>query len=241
MHRVVKRVRHTQQQQQKRILALFFLSFLWRIDCKFWRACLLFISIIIEHRIAHHDFPIIIPSTVDISLSTNQMATSTSSHPQTTSSVFTYRSAAAGGNTVRQRAIAETTSNSLLISAERFKSNMSTTIRQTRQPITTTTTLSSTYISSQPSQRNIKSRIQQEKITNSRGIISKKSIWYYLLIFVSDIYEYPDPFTNCPQDLLSKLAQLTKLQLETIDWEKKKRFTKKKPLTNGTGQGKESP
>jgi hypothetical protein len=40
---------------------------------------------------------------------------------------------------------------------------------------------------------------------------------------------------------LSKLAQLTKLQLETIDWEKKKRFTKKKPLTNGTGQGKESP
>ncbi len=136
----------------------------------------MFISIIIEQRIAHHDFPIIIPSTVDISLSTNQMATSTSSHPQTTSSVFTYRSAAAGGNTVRQRAIAETTSNSLLISAERFKSNMSTTIRQTRQPITTTATLSSTYISSQPSQRNIKSRIQQEKINNSRGIISKKSI-----------------------------------------------------------------
>jgi hypothetical protein len=137
----------------------------------------LFISIIIEQRIAHHDFPIIIPSTVDISLPTNQMATSTSSHPQTTSSVFTYRSAAAGGNTVRQRAIAETTSNSLLISAERFKSNMSTTIRQTRQPLTTTTTtLSSTYISSQPSQRNIKSRIQQEKINNSRGIISKKSI-----------------------------------------------------------------
>jgi hypothetical protein len=40
---------------------------------------------------------------------------------------------------------------------------------------------------------------------------------------------------------LSKLAQLTKLQLETIDWERKKRFIKKKPLTNGTGQGKESP
>ncbi len=56
-----------------------------------------------------------------------------------------------------------------------------------------------------------------------------------------DLYDYPDPFTNCPQDVLSKLAQLTKLQLETIDWEKKRRFTKKKPLTNGMTQGKDSP
>lgn len=152
------------------------------------------------------------------------MATSTSTQPQANSSVFTYRSAAAGGNSVRQRALAETTSNSLLISAERFKTNISTSIRQTRQPITTTTTLPSAYISSQQTQRNTKSRNQQEKIVNSR-----------------DIYEYPDPFTNCPQEILNKLAQLTKLQLETIDWEKKKRFTKKKPLTNSTSQGKDSP
>jgi hypothetical protein len=154
------------------------------------------------------------------------MATSTSTHPTSNSAVFTYRSAAAGGNHVRQRAIAETTSNSLLISAERFKSNIPSSIRQTRQPLTTTTTtLPSTYISSQQTQRNIKSRIQQEKIPNTR-----------------EIYEYPDPFTNCPQEILNKLSQLTKLQLETIDWEKKKRFTtKKKPLTNGTTQGKDSP
>jgi len=99
------------------------------------------------------------------------MATSTTSQLQTNSSVFTYRSAAAGGNPVRQRAIAETTSNSLLISAERFKSNISTSIRQTRQPLTTTTTptVSSTYISSQQPQRNTKSRVQQEKIPSSRG------------------------------------------------------------------------
>jgi len=124
---------------------------------------------IIEHRIVHHDSSIIVPSIVDISIPTNQMTTSTSSQPQTNSSVFTYRSAAAGGNPVRQRAIAETTSSSLLISADRFKSNISTSIRQARQPLTTTTTVSSTYISSQQPQRNTKSRLQQEKITNSRG------------------------------------------------------------------------
>ena len=55
------------------------------------------------------------------------------------------------------------------------------------------------------------------------------------------MFEYPDPFTNCPQDFLSKLAQLTRLQLETIEWEKKRRFTKKKSVTNGTTPGKDSP
>ena len=58
-------------------------------------------------------------------------------------------------------------------------------------------------------------------------------------------YDYADPFTNCPQELLNKLAQLTKLQLETIEWERKKRFTKKKPSTTNTSssiiQGKDSP
>ncbi len=137
------------------------------------------IIIIIEHRIAHHDSPINIPSPIDISIPSNQMTTSTSSHPQTNSSVFTYRSAAAGGNTVRQRAIAETTSNSLLISAERFKTNMSTSIRQPRQPLpATTTTLSSAYISSQQIQRNTKLRVQQEKITNSRGKIFKRNLYF---------------------------------------------------------------
>lgn len=56
------------------------------------------------------------------------------------------------------------------------------------------------------------------------------------------MYEYPDPFTNCPQEISTKWSQLTKLQLETIDWEKKRRFTKKKPLVNNTTpQGKDSP
>ncbi|CAF4865684.1 unnamed protein product, partial [Rotaria sp. Silwood1] len=105
--------------------------------------------------------------------------------------------------------------------------NVSSAIRPTQQ-LSPTTTLSSTYMSSQQTQRNnnqnIKSRLQSEKFINSR-----------------EIYEYPDPFTNCPQDILNKLSQLTKLQLETIEWEKKKRFTKKKPVTNGTVQGKDSP
>lgn len=29
--------------------------------------------------------------------------------------------------------------------------------------------------------------------------------------------------------------------METIEWERKKRFTKKKPVPNGTTQGKDSP
>jgi hypothetical protein len=41
--------------------------------------------------------------------------------------------------------------------------------------------------------------------------------------------------------MLSKLAQLTKLQLETVEWEKKRRFTKKKAVTTGNTQGKDSP
>ncbi|CAF3591187.1 unnamed protein product [Rotaria sordida] len=185
-----------------------------------------------KRRIVNHDSSVIVPSTTDVpvsSTSTNQMAMSTSGHPQTNSSVFSYRSgAAAGGNTIRQRTIAETTSNSLLIATERFKSNISSSMRTTRQLLPTTTTLSSTYTSSQQTQRNnnqnIKSRIQQEKFMNSR-----------------EIYEYPDPFTNCPHDILNKLSQLTKLQLETIELEKKKRLIKKKPITNGTVQGKDSP
>ena len=132
----------------------------------------MFIIIFIEHRIVNHESSIIVPTSIDIALPSTTMATSTSTQPQTNSSVFTYRSAAAGGNAVRQRAITETASNSLLISAERFKTNMSTSIRQTRQPIqTTTTTISSTYVSSQPAQRNLKSRVQPERPTNPRGKI----------------------------------------------------------------------
>ena len=185
------------------------------------------------------------------------MATSTSNQLQTSSSVFTYRSAAAGGNAVRQRAIAETTSNSLLITADRFKSTMptttttttTTTLRPARQSLTTSTSLPSAYLSSQPppplqqqqQQRNIKSRTQQDKSSNSRGKTIDEYLHFTLLAFSLEMYEYPDPFTNCPQEILNKLSQLTKLQLETIDWERKKRFIKKKPLANGTVQGKDSP
>ncbi|CAM2714536.1 unnamed protein product [Rotaria socialis] len=168
-----------------------------------------------KRRIVHHESSVATPSSIDSlvgSNPTNQMATSASGHPQTNSTVFTYRSAAAGGNTIRQRAIAETTTN----------------MRSTRQLLPAPTTIASTYVSSQQTQRNhnqnSKSRTQQDKSIHSR-----------------DNFDYPDPFTNCPQEILSKLAQLTKLQMETIEWERKKRFTKKKTITNGAFQGKDSP
>ncbi|CAF3398871.1 unnamed protein product [Rotaria socialis] len=184
-----------------------------------------------KRRIVHHESSVATPSSIDSlvgSNPTNQMATSASGHPQTNSTVFTYRSAAAGGNTIRQRAIAETTTNSMLITTERLKLNMSSAVRSTRQLLPAPTTIASTYVSSQQTQRNhnqnSKSRTQQDKSIHSR-----------------DNFDYPDPFTNCPQEILSKLAQLTKLQMETIEWERKKRFTKKKPITNGAFQGKDSP
>lgn len=129
----------------------------------------------IEHRIVNHETTLVVPTPVDIILPTNSMATTTTTQPllppatATNSTVFTYRSAAAGGNPVRQRAIAEPTSNSLLISAERFKTNMTTTttIRQTRQTFTNTTSIPTQPPA--PAQRNIKSRIQPEKIVNPRG------------------------------------------------------------------------
>ncbi|CAF2423860.1 unnamed protein product [Rotaria sp. Silwood2] len=187
-----------------------------------------------KRRIAHHDSSSIASTNNYLTISsnlTNSMAMSTTSHTQSNPSLFTYRNTLAGGNTIRQRALAETPTNNLLITTERIKSNISSAMRPTRQPLTTTattTTMASTYTSSQQSQRNVsqntRSRIQQDKSMNSK-----------------EIYEYPDPFTNCPQDFLSKLAQLTKLQLETIEWEKKRRFTKKKPIPNGIIQGKDSP
>ncbi|CAF2120497.1 unnamed protein product [Rotaria magnacalcarata] len=172
-----------------------------------------------------------------VSNSTHSMATSTSSHSPSNPSLFTYRNSIVGGNTIRQRAFAETPTNNILITTERSKPNISSPMRPTRQPLSTATpSTSSTYLSSQstpPQQQqqqqrntsqNAKTRSQQDKPTNSK-----------------DLYEYPDPFANCPQEFLSKLAQLTKLQLETIDWEKKRRFTKKKPISNGLMQGKDSP
>ncbi|CAF3144071.1 unnamed protein product [Rotaria socialis] len=169
--------------------------------------------------------------------STHSMATSASSHSPSNPSLFTYRNSIVGGNTIRQRAFAETPTNNILITTERLKPNISSSMRPTRQPLATAApNTSATYLSSQstsPQQQqqqqrntsqNAKSRSQQDKPTNFK-----------------DLYEYPDPFTNCPQEFLSKLAQLTKLQLETIDWEKKRRFTKKKTISNGLMQGKDSP
>lgn len=184
-----------------------------------------------KHRIVNHESSLIVPTPIDLTLPVQSMAASTTTQAllqapssTTNSTLFTYRSAAAGGNPVRQRVIAESTANSLLISAEKFKANVSSTsnLRQARQSVTNPTSLPSTLIPS--TQRNVKSRIQQEKIANTK-----------------EVYSYSDPFTNCPQEILNKLSQLTKLQLETIDWEKKKRFTKKKPLTNTLTQGKDSP
>ncbi|UJR23275.1 hypothetical protein I4U23_026292 [Adineta vaga] len=172
-----------------------------------------------------HDSPVITSGNLDLS----NMATSTTSHPSSNPSLYAYGStitSSSSSSSVRQRALAETATNSLLITSERFKSQIPSSMRPARQ--SSTTTMPSTYMTSQQLQRNtsqnIRSRNQTDKSMNSK-----------------DLFEYSDPFTNCPQDILNKLAQLTKLQIETVEWERKRRFTKKKSGTNGITQGKDSP
>ena len=113
------------------------------------------------------------------------MAMSASSHPSSNPSLFAYRSTITANSTVRQRAIAETTTTSLFITTERLKSNTSSSMRPARQPSTATTAavataaMSSVYLPCQPAPQaqrciiqNIKPRIQQEKSTNSKGIVT---------------------------------------------------------------------
>lgn len=186
-----------------------------------------------KRRLTTNESTLVTPSTIELTAPSNSfqtMAMSTTSHPSSSSNptLFAYRSA--GINTIRQRALAENTTNGLLITTERVKSNYSSSMRPARQPLTAaTTTVSSTYVSSQIVQpRNLsqttKSRVQQDKTT-----------------YTKDTFDYPDPFTNCPQEILSKLAQLTKFQMETVEWEKKRRFTKKKSTSTNNLQGKDSP
>jgi hypothetical protein len=134
---------------------------------------------ILGRRVVHQELCLTPSANTDTLIPTNStsnMAMSTTSHPSTNPSLFAYRNSVASGNTIRQRALAETNTNSLLITSERYKSNISSSMRPARQPLTatTTTTMSSAYMSSQQSQRNvnqnIRTRIQQEKLNNSKGI-----------------------------------------------------------------------
>jgi hypothetical protein len=138
----------------------------------------------LERRATHYDSPVTASRNIYLSIPSNSspgMATSTTSRPSSNPSLFAYGSTVTGGSTVRQRALAETATNSLLITTERLKSNMSSSMRPARQPSTTPTTTSSTYPSSQPPQRNasqnIKSRTQSDKLINSKGM----DIFHWLL------------------------------------------------------------
>ena len=42
-------------------------------------------------------------------------------------------------------------------------------------------------------------------------------------------FDYVDPFQSCNQDFLSRVAEMHRLQTDTIDWERKKKLIKKKP------------
>ncbi len=150
----------------------------------YFYTCLLFV--VLERRAVPNDSSVTSAANTDIVTSSNlpyTMATSTTSHPSSNPSLFAYRSTLTAGSTVRQRALAETNTNSLFITTERLKSNISSAMRPARQPLTAvatatttaaTTTISSASISSQQPQRNTsqstRPRLQQDKLTNSKGI-----------------------------------------------------------------------
>ena len=135
---------------------------------------------------ALYDSPLLIPSNnTDVSVPSNSVHTMTmsaTSHPSSNPSLFAYRSTLTAGTTVRQRALTDTTTTSLFIATEKLKTNMSSSMRPSRQPLTgTTATVSSAYMLSQPLQRNAsqstKSRTQQDKSNSSKG----KSIYSSLV------------------------------------------------------------
>jgi hypothetical protein len=133
--------------------------------------------VVLECRTVPNDSALISAPNIDQSTpltSAHTMATSTTSHPSSNPSLFAYRCTITGGNTVRQRALTETNTNSLFITTERLKSNISSSMRPARQPLTTTATMSSAYMTAQQPQRNTnqntRPRIQQDKLTNSKGI-----------------------------------------------------------------------
>lgn len=200
-----------------------------------------------ERRATLHEPSVARPRSTDLSTcsnATSTMAASTTSHPSSNASLFAYGNAAPANSTVRQRPYAEpATTNSLLLTSERLKASTPSSMRPARQ--TSTTTMPSAYMTSQQLQRHAsqpnRSRQQQDKSSNARGTTSVGVFIGGKQRLSLDAYAYPDPFTNCPGDILSKLAQLTRLQMETVEWERKRRFTKKKPGANGSAPGKDSP
>jgi hypothetical protein len=141
---------------------------------------MLIVYIILERRTAPNDSSLIPSNNTDVSVPSNSahtMTMSTTSHPSSNPSLFAYRSTLTAGTSVRQRALVDTTTTSLFIATEKLKTNISSSMRPARQPLTgTTTTMSSAYMPSQQLQRNVsqntKQRIQQDKCNNSKGKIT---------------------------------------------------------------------
>ena len=104
------------------------------------------------------------------------MATSTTSQSTAHPPLFAYRNTITGSNTIRPRTLGETATNSLLITTERIKSNVSSPARPVRPPLPTATVTAMTTApnSFQQAQRyanhSTKSRNQQDKLTASKGI-----------------------------------------------------------------------
>ena len=126
-----------------------------------------------------HDASLTTTSQIDLGSAANSspnVIMSTTSHSMVNPSLSAYRNTIpSGGSNNRQRTATESSSNGLLFTTERVKSNVSLSVRPLRPSLTAAATpLPSAYISSQQTQRHthhhqIKSRLQNDRLALNRG------------------------------------------------------------------------
>ena len=148
---------------------LFLLSF---------RRCVESPLLVLGRRIVHHDASLTTTSHLDLdgpTTSSPNVAMSTASHSVVNPSLSAYRTTlASSGSTNRQRAATDSSSNGLLFSTERIKSNISLSVRPLRPSLTATgSSMSSAYLPSPQTQRHaphqIRSRLQHDRLAANRG------------------------------------------------------------------------
>ena len=80
---------------------------------------------------------------------------------------------------------------------------------------------------------NSKKYANEYKQGGSKELILSFFFNFYNYLFVVR-FDFLDPFAACTQEFLVRISEMHRLQLETIDSEKKKKLTKKKSKTNST-------
>lgn len=157
---------------------LLFLNFLFINVLQVLRFAPIPFTVLGRRLASNHDASLTTTTQIDLGSATNSspnVIMTTTSHSMVNPSVSAYRNTIpSGGSNNRQRTATESSSNGLLFTTERVKSNVSLSVRPLRPSLTAAATpLPSAYISSQQTQRHahhqIKSRLQNDRLALNRG------------------------------------------------------------------------